>query len=222
MIVHDIEQGSFEWFQLRCGKVTGSRLKDVFKADNLTLLDELIAEQLTERWEDEGYVSDAMQRGIDLEPFALDEWEKINDSELIRGGFIQSEKFPLLGYSPDGRVGVIGGVEVKCPSSKKHIQYLRQGKLPNDYKWQVLGSFIINPDLQWYDFMSFDPRVQQRPVFIHRTTREAALPELNKAVVELEKFFAKLEEYKSEILFPMQPILDALKPLEKLEKLITK
>jgi len=202
MIIHNIEQGSYEWFQLRCGKVTGSTIKDVFKADNLSLMDQLIAEQLTDRWEDDGYVSDAMQRGIDLEPLALQHYEELNGVELIRGGFIQSEKFPMLGYSPDARVGKVGGVEVKCPSSKKHIQYLRQGKLPNDYKWQVLSSFIINPDCQWYDFMSFDPRVTQRPVFIYRTTRESVQLELNKAVGDLEKFFTKLEEYKSDILFP--------------------
>lgn len=207
MIVHNIEQGSFEWFQLRCGKVTGSSLKDVFKADNLTLMDQLIAEQLTERWDDEGYVSDAMQRGIDLEPVALMTYEEMHSVELIRGGFIQSEKFPMLGYSPDGRVGNIGGVEVKCPSSKNHIKYLRQNQLPNEYKWQVLGSFIINPSIEWYDFMSFDPRVQQRPVFIYRTHRESILPELNKAVEDLEKFFTKLEKYKSDILFPIDPVL---------------
>ena len=202
MIVHDVQQGSVEWFMLRLGKVTGSRLKDVFKADNLSLVDELIAEQLTETWDDDDYVSDAMQRGIDLEPEALAWYEKTYGVELIRGGFIQCEMFPLLGYSPDARVSRIGGVEVKCPGSNKHIQYLRQNKLPNDHKWQVLSSFIINPDCEWYDFMSYDPRVQQRPVFIHRTKREDILPELNKAVDDLKKFFTKLEEYKSEILFP--------------------
>lgn len=206
MIIHDVAQGSVEWFMLRLGKVTGSRLKDVFKVDNLTLIDELIAEQLTEMWDESDYVSDAMQRGVDYEPEALDRYEEINRIELIRGGFIQSEKFPLLGYSPDGRFGHIGGVEVKCPSSKKHVQYCRQNKLPNDYKWQVLGSFIINPELEWYDFMSYDPRVQQRPVFIHRTTREAALPDINMAVVELEKFFTKLDKYKSEVLFPLNTV----------------
>lgn len=201
MIIHQIEQGSPEWFMLRMGKVTGSRLKEVFASNNLALMDELIAEQLTEMWDESDYVSDAMQRGIDLEPEALRLYEQINKVELIRGGFIQCEKFPLLGYSPDGRVGLEGGVEVKCPSSKNHIKYLRQGKLPNDYKWQVIASFIINPDCQWYDFMSYDPRVQQRPYFIYRTHREDVLPELNKAVDELTKFFTKLEEYKSDILF---------------------
>lgn len=203
MIVHEVKQGSYEWFILRCGKVTGSRLKDVFKADNLSLMDELIAEQLTDSWEDNDYVSDAMQRGVDEEPNALDLYESLHGVKLIRDGFITCEMFPMLGYSPDGRVGVTGGVEVKCPTSKNHVQYLRQGKLPNDYKWQVLSSFIINPHLEWYDFMSYDPRVMQRPYFIYRTTRESVLPELNKAVEDLKKFFAKLEEYKSEILFPI-------------------
>jgi hypothetical protein len=204
MIIHNVKQGSFEWRMLRLGKVTGSQLKKVFASDNLSLLDEIISEQLTETWgDDDDYVSDAMQRGIDMEPVALDTYEQVTGVQLIRDGFIQSEKFPLLGYSPDGRIGTTGNVEVKCPTSKKHIQYLRQQQLPNDYKWQILGAFIINPDLQWNDFMSFDPRVSQRPYFIHRTNREDVLPELNKAVEQLEKFFTKLEEYKEEILFPI-------------------
>lgn len=202
MIIHDIQQGSYEWMALRCGKLTGSKIKEVFKSDNLSLMDELIAEQLTESWDDQSYVSEAMQRGLDLEPVALDKYEEITGLSLIRDGFIQCEMFPMLGYSPDGRVGVTGNVEVKCPASKNHIKYIRQGKVPNDYKWQIYGAFIINPDLEWNDFMSYDPRVSQRPVFIYRTTREQILPELNAAVDSLRKFFIKLEDYKSEILFP--------------------
>lgn len=202
MIIHDVKQGSMEWFQLRLGKVTGSRLCKVFKADNLSLMDELIAEDMTETWEDSGYISDEMQRGIDLEPEALDQYEKINGVKLIRHGMIQSSEMPRLSYSPDGRVGVIGGVEVKCPTSKKHIQYLRQQQLPNDYRWQVLTPFLINPDCLWYDFMSYDPRVSQRPYFIHRTNRNEVEAELAKAKSDLEKFFAKMQKYQEEILFP--------------------
>lgn len=201
MIFHDVVQGTPEWMMLRLGKVTGSVLDDVFKATHLGLIDRLIAEQLTEMPSDDGYVSMDMQRGLDTEPLALERYEEMMGVELLRGGFCQCEMFPLLGYSPDGRVGDVGGVEVKCPKSKTHIQYLRQNQLPNDYKWQVLGAFIINPDMEWNDFMSFDPRVSQKPVFIHRTYRENVLPELNKAVDELKKFFDKLEKYKSEILF---------------------
>jgi len=201
MIIHDIEQGSYEWFELRNGMVTSSRLPRVFKADYLSVIDELISEQLSGTWEDSGFVNDAMQRGIDLEPIALQEYEAITGVQIVRGGFIQSSEFPLLGYSPDGRVGNIGGVEVKCPSSKKHIQYLRQQQVPNDYKWQVLISFLINPSIEWYDFMSYDPRISQKPVFIIRTERKEIETELADAKIELAKFFTKLETIKSKILF---------------------
>lgn len=203
MIIHDILQGSPEWFDLRLGKVTGSRLCKVFKADNLSLMDELIAEQLTGISADSDYQSDAMIRGLELEPLALDRYEEQTGVTLIRGGFIQSSEMPLLGYSPDGRVDTIGGVEAKCPGSKKHIQYLRQNQLPNDYKWQVYSPFLINPELEWYDFMSFDPRVTQRPVFIIRTTREQIEAELKEATAQLEKFFTKMQKYKEQILFPI-------------------
>lgn len=201
MIVHDVEQGSFEWRQLRLGKITGSVAAKVFKADNLSLMDELIAEQLTGTWDDDEYVSAAMQRGIDLEPRALDKYEEVKGVTLIRGGLVQSSTMELLCYSPDGRVDMIGGVEVKCPSSKKHVQYLRQNQLPNDYKWQVFTAFIINPECQWYDFMSYDPRVSQREYFIHRTLRSDIAAELEVATIELGKFFAKMEKYKQQVLF---------------------
>lgn len=201
MIVHEIEQGSMDWILIRLGMVTSTRLKRVFKSEYLSLIDEVIAEQLTEQWDDDGYISDDMQRGIDLEPLALDEYEQRSGVKLIRGGFIQSKRWPLLGYSPDGRCGVVGGVEVKCPSSKKHIQYLRQNQVPNDYKWQVFSSFLINPDCEWYDFMSYDPRVKQKPVFIYRTTRESVQAELDQAATDLDKFFNKLQKIKEDIIF---------------------
>ena len=206
MIVHQIQQGSPEWLQLRLGKVTGTSLGRVFKADYLSLIDELVSEQLTDMPADDSFVSDAMQRGIDLQDDALDLYEAMTGVTLIRGGFVQSDRFPLLGYSPDGRVGIAGGVEVKCPSSKRHVQYLRQAKLPAEYRWQVLGSFLINPDCEWYDFMSYDPRVQQRPWFLHRTNRIDVVSELTEAEATLAKFFTKLDQVKSDILFPLSSV----------------
>lgn len=48
MIVYkDVEQGSQEWHNLRLATVTGTRLKDLVKPSNLSLMDELIAEELT-------------------------------------------------------------------------------------------------------------------------------------------------------------------------------
>lgn len=202
MIIHNCEQGSVEWYELRLGKVTGTRLKEVMKDSNICLVDELIGEMLSQQIDDDGYVSPEMQRGKDLEPLAVEQYCQHRNVTVERVGFIQSVRWPLLGMSPDAIMGKEGGVETKCPSSKKHIQYLRQQQLPNDYKWQVICPFLINPDCQWWDFVSFDPRISQRPMFIHRTYREDVLKDINNATDKLEKFFTKLEEYKSEILFP--------------------
>jgi hypothetical protein len=44
MIEVHVEQGSLEWLKLRLGKITGTRLKEVFKSDNLPLVYKMIAE----------------------------------------------------------------------------------------------------------------------------------------------------------------------------------
>ena len=201
MIIHDCTQGSFEWHQLRLGKITGSRLKKMMAKDNLSLIDELIAEEQVGIADDDEFVSDEMQRGIDMEPLAIQEYCNITGYTVDHPCFLQSEDWPILCQSPDGYIGTTGAVEVKCPKTKTHVKYIRMGKIPNEYKEQVWSYFLVNPDLQWLDFVSYDPRLTVKPIWIHRVTREELAEELQTAVTELEKFIAKLDKYKSEIFF---------------------
>lgn len=201
MIIHDCTQGSFEWHQLRLGKITGSRLKKMMAKDNLSLIDELISEEQVGIADDDEFVSDEMQRGIDMEPLAIQEYCNITGYTVDHPCFLQSEDWPILCQSPDGYIGTTGAVEVKCPKTKTHVKYIRMGKIPNEYKEQVWSYFLVNPDLQWLDFVSYDPRLTVKPIWIHRVTREELAEELQAAVVELEKFIAKLDKYKSEIFF---------------------
>jgi len=207
MIIHDCTQGSFEWHQLRLGKITGSRLKKMMAKDNLSLIDELIAEEQVGIADDDEFVSDEMQRGIDMEPLAIQEYSNITGNTVEHPCILQSEDWPILFQSPDGCIkgasegGFEGAVEVKCPKTKTHIKYIRMGKIPNEYKEQVWSYFLVNPDLKWLDFVSYDPRLTVKPIWIHRVTREELAEELQTAVAELEKFIAKLDKYKSEIFF---------------------
>ena len=201
MIIHDCTQGSFEWHQLRLGKITGSRLKKMMAKDNLSLIDELIAEEQVGIADDDEFVSDEMQRGIDMEPLAIQEYCNITGYTVEHPCFLQSEDWPILCQSPDGYIGTTGAVEVKCPKTKTHVKYIRMGKIPNEYKEQVWSYFLVNPDLQWLDFVSYDPRLTVKPIWIHRVTREELAEELDAAKVELIKFIIKLESYKSEIFF---------------------
>ena len=201
MIIHDVQQGTHEWHQLRLGKITSTRLKKVLAKDNLSLVDEMIAEEETGFADEDDFVSEEMQRGIDLEPVAIKEYESITGTTVTRYGFLQSEEIPVLCQSPDGYVGTNGAVEVKCPKTKTHIKYIRMGKLPNEYKEQVWCYFMVNPALQWLDFISYDPRLTKKPIWIHRILRSDIQEDIDTATAELIKFTDKLEKYKNEIFF---------------------
>lgn len=191
MKVFEIEQRSEEWHKLRLGKITGTRLKDLFKADWLTVVDEVLAELITKQTPSIR-VNEAMQWGIDNEPLAKLEYEKLNFVEVHELGFCISDEFDFLGLSPDGFVGSDGAIEIKCPSSKTHLTYIRQDKVPSEYKYQICNYFLVNKDLEWLDFVSFDPRNSIYPIFVKRVTRE----ELSADLVAIEK---KLHEFKSKL-----------------------
>lgn len=194
MIVHKIEQRTPEWDALRLGKITGTRLAQVFKSDNLSLIDELIAEQITGQSEP-CYVNAAMQWGIDHEEAAKQLYMERTGIEIVNIGFISHSKYrDWLGMSPDGLgIGLepAHSIEIKCPSSKKHIQYIRQNQVPNDYKYQVMDSFLINENQETHDFISFDPRVTAKPLFIFRTNRDE---QLKKELIETEAALLRFRE----------------------------
>jgi len=201
MIIHNCDQGTHEWLQLRLGKITGTRLKKMLAKDNLALLDELIAEEETGLSDDDDFVSEEMQRGIDLEPLAIQEYSNITGYEVDYPCLIQSSEWPILMMSPDGYIGTTGAVEIKCPKTKTHIKYIRQGKIPNDYKEQIWAYFMVNPNLQWLDFVSYDPRLTKKPIWILHITREEVSEELQSVATELDKFINKLNSYRNEIFF---------------------
>ncbi|HLT42626.1 MAG TPA: YqaJ viral recombinase family protein [Sphingobacteriaceae bacterium] len=204
IIYKDFQQGSIEWLQIRLGKVTGSRIKEVMTKDNLPLVDKLIAESVTEEIE-EGYVSREMQRGKDLEPFAKAKYAKATGQKVEEVGFIVSKKYPWLGYSPDGLIKTKGlykkGIEIKCPSTHTHVKYIRQSKLPNEHKYQVLGFFLIAQDLEEVDFISYDDRFSIKPLHIVTVTRSEVETELIELENALVKFNDKFQKYYDSILF---------------------
>lgn len=195
----NVEQGSAEWLQLRLGKITGTRLSDVFKADNLALVDELVAEIETQEV-GENYQSKAMAEGKEYEPVAREVYQLATETEIEEVGFCLAGWNDYLALSPDGFTkDRKGGVEFKCPTPKTHVKYIRQNQLPNEHKYQVYAYFLVNPDLEWLDFVSFCEKFKARPMFRKRINRDDILNELAETKAGLEKFTAKLEKYYQQI-----------------------
>lgn len=198
-------QGSDEWFQARVGKVTASRIADVmaktksgYGAGRANYMAELVAERLTGE-SAPSFTNAAMQWGTEKEPEAREFYEFLTSTEVVQVGFIDHPRIDMSGASPDGLVGDDGMVEIKCPNTATHIEFLRYKKPKDQYVKQVQWQMACT-DREWTDFVSFDPRLphdlQLRKVRIERDNAlistmeeevEAFLEELENIIVELRE-----------------------------------
>jgi len=172
MKIFDMEQGTDEWFEARKGLATASRFRDVFtstgkaSASQDKYINELIAEMMS-RKPLENFTSEWMRRGTELEPEARTYYELETDVEVQEVGFavmdldeVAVDATGRIGGSPDG-IFEGGGLEIKCPSPAKHVEYLRKGKCPPEYFPQVQGLMLIF-DVQQWDFMSYHPDMDKQ------------------------------------------------------------
>lgn len=218
MIELNLEQGSLEWHQERAGRVTGTSLKSALgakyslktgwsvgdKKQQKTLSYELIAERMTEVQIVELNTA-AVERGRELEPFAIEAARKETGESYEDCGMLICDDMQDFGFSPDSVVKkgglIIGGLETKCPSSKKHIEYLVNNEVPSEYFWQVLAPFICSDDVEWWDFASYDDRNYEKPLFITRVNRCDIEDMVEKAKLELDSFLKYVCEKHEELVF---------------------
>lgn len=167
MKVVDCKQGTVEWYMARRGLPTASQFNRIItpktgkaSSSQLPLICELIADMAMNGapMGVESYTSRAMQAGIDTEPDAR-RWYDFETGETVEQvGFCLSD-CGRYGASPDGLVGDDGGLELKCPEPRKHIEYLIAGTLPAEYRCQVHGALIVT-GRAWWDFMSYATGIQ--------------------------------------------------------------
>lgn len=190
MIIIDAEQGSLEWHQARAGRVTASRIGDIMRktktgvsAMRATYIGELVAERLSGQVSTDGYVSAAMQHGIDTEDSARAFYEFAHGVEIRKVGFVLHPTIEMFGCSPDRLVGDDGLIEVKCPQSKQHIATLQGEPIAPDYMKQIQAQLSCTRRA-WCDFISFDPRMPpEMQMFVQRVPRdESQICEITDAV----------------------------------------
>lgn len=125
------EQRTPEWFAERLGKITASRIADVvgktksggYGAARKNYLAELLCQRLTGRQEDK-FTSAAMQHGTDTEPAARAMYMLETGADVSETGFIPHPSIAMSGASPDGLVGTDGLIEIKCPNTATHLEFL--------------------------------------------------------------------------------------------------
>lgn len=166
MIIIDVEQKSEAWFENRLGRVTASQFATAMSGMTTKGFNDLVQEiaaEIVSGEIEESYSNAIMERGIEMEPFAADEYSNLFEIKLIQVGFcIPDEDNPLhdwIGVSPDRLIDENGLLEIKCPLRKTHWNYIKENRLPNEYKWQVQGQLFVT-EREYCDFMSFYPNLK--------------------------------------------------------------
>jgi len=194
----NLEQGSDEWKQARLGHVTASNMAEVMSKGKGTgeavgrykYKVRLVAERLT-MTAGESYTNAAMQWGIEQEQFACIAYEAQKETFVDKIGFVLHPDIKWLGVSPDRIVGQDGLIEVKCPNTTTHLDYLFDNKVPAEYYKQIQCQLWVT-GRQWCDFVSYDPRLPKRnQLLIVRTERDESL--IKEMEAQTLQFLAEVE-----------------------------
>jgi predicted phage-related endonuclease len=209
------DQRTQEWRQARCGRVTGSRAKDVLAsiksgeaAARRDYRTQLVTERLTGQPQDSDFVNADMLRGIEMEGDAFRAYEAHSGNLVRRTGFLAVNEH-LIGCSLDGDVDQFTGiVELKVPRSATHVRYLRDGGVPAEHVPQIVHNLLVT-GAQWCDFASFDPRFPEAlRLFVVRLHRDDA---------QIEAYLKKLSAFLEEVEAEYQAMLTLANPSAQME-----
>jgi len=209
MIIHNMDQNSPEWEQVRCGKWTASNFHIMMselankKSGQMTLLFTKSAEHIT------GLLSDAtkitnkhIERGNIYEPYARNAYKLKTGHSVQMVGFIEHDV--TIGCSPDGLVEDDGIIEIKCPDSNGFLNGMLSEEINSQYLTQMQFCLYVT-ERQWCDYVIYN--VQFFPsIFIQRINRDEAhiqriadkLVECNLHIDEIVDHYLSLKEKKGE------------------------
>lgn len=161
-IYDELEQGTPEWLDARCGILTASVVgqlittKTLKPASNETarsLTMNLAAERIT------GYVepmtmSRDMERGTLDEPFARDKYAEHYAPVTELGFMVREFDGCRIGYSPDGLVGDDGLIEIKSRKQKVQLKTVLADEVPAENMAQIQTGLLVS-GREWCDYVSY-------------------------------------------------------------------
>ncbi|CDG39594.1 MULTISPECIES: lambda exonuclease family protein [Asaia] len=160
-IYRDLEQGSDEWLQARCGIITASIIGKILTSTGKAakndhsrrVVSDLLAQRIT-GLADPSMSSRTLERGHEDEMEAkLKYSQEIAPVEEV--GFI-TEDFGgvIIGYSPDGLVGDDGLIECKSRLSGLQLRTIISLEVPSEYMAQIQTGLMVT-GRKWLDFISY-------------------------------------------------------------------
>jgi hypothetical protein len=209
LVILDVAQGSPEWFDARLGIPSASNFAKILASgkdggDSITraeYLRRLAGEVITGLPAEETFKSRAMERGKEMEPEAIADYERRHLVEVKRVGLgINFSGLKRCCASPDGLVGFDGGLETKTMRPDKMIPLLERGAtMQAEHRAQVQGNMLVF-ERDWWDFKLFFTKMPNFTVRVRRD--ESYIKELHGQIEvfnhDLGRLVAKLRSMGAE------------------------
>ena len=182
-----MEQRSEEWFKARVGVITGSRVGSILGVNPYQSADDVLRDMVREYFgaEKEFTGNAATNHGEKMEPVALAFYERHSGNSVEQTGIVFHEEHKWLGASPDGLIGIDGGLEIKCPYWAKQPYSVHEKP---SYYAQCQHVMAVC-ELEWMDFLCY---INDDSFLLERLQREADWLPTN--LPKFEKFRARYLE----------------------------
>jgi len=186
-----------QWWADKLGKVGSSKISAVMAGGKgvtrRNYMVDLLYQRLNHKYKD-SYKNDSIDWGTESESLA----RCVYEVEEIDG--FPHPTIPMCGASPDGLVmengKVIGLLEIKCPDTTTHIDFVHDSKIPRQYELQMTWQMICAGQ-KWCDYVSYDPRIPGSKNYkcVRFYYDEKLACEITEAVVQ---FLSELDELEKE------------------------
>lgn len=159
MIAH--QQGGAKWRYIRAGQINCSPSAVWEGEHKYTTPAQVVRQEVRALVDtrtdldapDEFKMNAAVRWGRDTESTAVEWYEQHTGSTVEITGSVAHPEYPFLRGSPDGLIGLAGGLEVKCPfNTDKTYSIWDEDK--RMYLWQVRAVMEVF-DLEWVDFLCY-------------------------------------------------------------------
>lgn len=177
MRVYAVAQGTEAWKQARHGIPTASQADRVItpktlkpSSSQVTYRNQLLAERLVGHPIDWSGSDGYRDRGTGMEAEAKVFYELMYGVEVEQVGFIARDD-DNFGGSPDGLVGTVGLLELKCPALHTAIGYsVSPDTLVQEYRGQCQALLYVT-EREWIDLCAYNPEL---PAVVQRIERDEA------------------------------------------------
>jgi len=193
MKIHNIEQRSEEWYEIKRLKMSASNAQAIMANGKglESYCREIVRKHVAN--EEDRYTNDAMERGIELEAEARTIYEMETCSNVTEVGFVELDF--NVGCSPDGLIDTDGLIEIKCPTNKVFFDYMLDGKIDTGYLAQMQMQMYVC-DRSWCDYVVYNPNFP-KSIIIKRVDRDEEM--ICKLETGLEEGRMKISEISNRL-----------------------